>query len=108
MAPIGVHIRQPDQVVKRDSYSPDRLSAFARPRSHSTRETAPIFIPGVAQPAIEVVKRKDTSPNARYGGESNKWKTRFTARLVPRGGGPCFSQDRTSICCLEPVVGRRR
>ena len=21
---------------------------------------------------------------------------------VPHGGGPCFSQDRTSICCLEP------
>jgi hypothetical protein len=21
---------------------------------------------------------------------------------VPYGGGPCFLQDRTSICCLEP------
>src|SRR4051794_2953544 len=26
---------------------------------------------------------------------------------VPHGGGPCFSQDQTSICCLEPESRRR-
>src|SRR4051812_38970662 len=36
----GVHLRRPDQVVKRDSDSPERLSAFARPRLYCTsRET---------------------------------------------------------------------
>jgi len=63
----GVHIRQPDQVVKRDCYSPSRLSAFARPRTYSTGRF-PFSSTGVAPRAREVVKRKQNSPDARYGG----------------------------------------
>ena len=51
----GVHIRQPDQVVKRDCYSPSRLSAFARPRTYSTGRF-PFSSTGVAPRAREVVR----------------------------------------------------
>jgi hypothetical protein len=85
----GVHIRQPDQVVKRDCYSPSRLSAFARPRTYSTGRF-PFSSTGVAPRAREVVKRKQKSPDARYGGaRKNEYRripqlaTCASRRMVP-------------------------
>src|SRR4051794_4106440 len=55
----GVHLRRPDQVVKRDSDSPERLSAFARPRLYCTSRGNPLFsFAGVAPRASKVVKQK--------------------------------------------------
>jgi hypothetical protein len=55
----GVHLRRPDQVVKRDSGSPERLSAFARPRPYCTSRGSPPFsFAGVAPRASKVVKQK--------------------------------------------------
>src|SRR3954447_26563351 len=52
----GVHLRRPDQVVKRDSDSPERLSAFARPRLYCTSWGNPPFsFAGVAPRASKVV-----------------------------------------------------
>src|SRR3954471_3391898 len=54
----GVHLRRPDQVVKRDSDSPERLSAFARPRLYCTSWGNPPFsFAGVAPRASKVVKQ---------------------------------------------------
>src|SRR3982750_2780549 len=54
----GVPLRRPDQVVKRDSDSPERLSAFARPRLYCTSRGNPLFsFAGVAPRASKVVKQ---------------------------------------------------
>jgi hypothetical protein len=45
----GVHIRQPDQVEKRVSYSPERSSVFARPLPDSIPESPSFSLAGVAR-----------------------------------------------------------
>jgi eukaryotic-like serine/threonine-protein kinase len=57
----------------------------------------------IARQLCEIVKRKNSSPDARYGGARKKpTYTEPAARMCASRRWFLPSQNRTSICCLEP------